>query len=69
MDSVNLTIPYLKARSVGGTLMTLGHIVFAAHFFMMGLKFGPRRLGAALLTKPAALVKGLPVRAGAGVSA
>ena len=69
MDSVNLTIPYLKARSVGGALMTLGHIVFAAHFFMMGLKFGPRRLGAALLTKPAALVKGLPVRAGAGVSA
>lgn len=49
MDSVALTIPYLELRSVGGTLMMLGHIVFAAHFFAMGWKFGPRRLGAALL--------------------
>jgi cytochrome c oxidase cbb3-type subunit 1 len=49
MQSVALTIPYLQARSIGGGLMTLGHLVFALHFFMMGWKFGPRRLGAALL--------------------
>jgi cytochrome c oxidase cbb3-type subunit 1 len=49
MDSVAIVIPYLEARSVGGALMTLGHIVFAVHFFAMGWKFGPRRLGAALL--------------------
>jgi cytochrome c oxidase cbb3-type subunit I len=49
MQSVTLTLPYLKARSVGGSLMTLGHLVFAVHFFAMGWKFGPRRLGAALL--------------------
>ncbi len=49
MESVTLTLPYLKARSLGGSLMTLGHLVFAAHFFAMGWKFGPRRLGAALL--------------------
>jgi len=49
MNSMTLTLPYLQARSVGGALMTLGHLVFAAHFFMMGWKFGPRRLGAALL--------------------
>lgn len=49
MDSVALTRVYLEARSVGGTLMTLGHLVFAVHFFAMGWKFGPRRLGAALL--------------------
>ena len=49
MQSVALTIPYLKARSIGGGLMTLGHLVFAAHFFAMGWTFGPRRLGAALL--------------------
>ena len=49
MQSVALTLPYLKARSIGGGLMTLGHLVFAAHFFAMGWKFGPRRLGAALL--------------------
>jgi cytochrome c oxidase cbb3-type subunit 1 len=52
MDSVRLTIPYLQARSVGGSLMTLGHLVFGVHFFMMGWKFGPRRLGAALLASP-----------------
>ena len=52
MDSVSLTLPYLQARSVGGALMTLGHLVFALHFFMMGWKFGPSRLGAALLAKP-----------------
>ena len=49
MQSVALTLPYLKARSIGGSLMTLGHLVFAAHFFAMGWKFGPKRLGAALL--------------------
>ena len=30
--SVVLTIPYLEARSLGGTLMTAGHLLFAAHF-------------------------------------
>ncbi|MBX9902215.1 MAG: cbb3-type cytochrome c oxidase subunit I [Burkholderiaceae bacterium] len=49
MDSVKLTLPYLEARSIGGGLMTLGHLVFAFHFFAMGWKFGPKRLGAALL--------------------
>ena len=49
MQSVALTLPYLKARSIGGGLMTLGHLVFAAHFFSMGWKFGPKRLGATLL--------------------
>ncbi len=49
MESVKLTLPYLEARSIGGALMTFGHLVFAFHFFAMGWKFGPRRLGAALL--------------------
>jgi cytochrome c oxidase cbb3-type subunit 1 len=49
MQSVALTLPYLEARSIGGGLMTLGHLVFAFHFFVMGWKFGPKRLGAALL--------------------
>jgi cytochrome c oxidase cbb3-type subunit 1 len=52
MQSVALTLPYLEARSIGGGLMTLGHLVFAAHFFAMGWKFGPSRLGAALFGKP-----------------
>jgi cytochrome c oxidase cbb3-type subunit 1 len=35
MDSVAVTLPYLKARSIGGSLMTLGHTIFAVHFFLM----------------------------------
>jgi cytochrome c oxidase cbb3-type subunit 1 len=49
MDSVAVTIPYLTARSIGGGLMTLGHIVFAAHFVAMGLNLGPARDSPALL--------------------
>ncbi|MYN09229.1 cbb3-type cytochrome c oxidase subunit I [Pseudoduganella aquatica] len=49
MDSVAVTIPYLQSRSVGGAIMTLGHIVFAGHFAAMALRNGPRRIGAALL--------------------
>ncbi|MRW85441.1 hypothetical protein GJ698_15250 [Pseudoduganella sp. FT26W] len=49
MDSVNVTIPYLKSRSVGGAIMTLGHLVFAGHFVAMVLRYGPARTGAALL--------------------
>lgn len=56
MQSVALTLPYLQARSIGGALMTLGHLVFAAHFFAMGWKFGPTRLGAALL-EPSMLLR------------
>ncbi|HLU76429.1 MAG TPA: cbb3-type cytochrome c oxidase subunit I [Burkholderiales bacterium] len=48
MDSVRLTLPYLEGRTVGGALMTLGHIVFVGHFFAMALRFGPHRTGAAL---------------------
>ena len=61
MDSVTRTIPYLQARSVGGALMTLGHLVFAVHFFMMGWKFGRKRLGAALLAPAAPAPAGVPV--------
>jgi cytochrome c oxidase cbb3-type subunit I len=49
MDSVALTQPYLVARSVGGSLMTLGHLVFAAHFVAMLKREGPRLVGPALL--------------------
>ena len=48
MDSMTVTLPYLKARSVGGALMTLGHLVFVAHFMAMALRFGTQRAGAAL---------------------
>jgi cytochrome c oxidase cbb3-type subunit 1 len=35
MDSVALTLPYLKARSLGGALMGIGHLVFAVHFLLL----------------------------------
>jgi len=49
MDSVLITQPYLVARSVGGGLMTLGHILFATHFLMALRREGPKREGAVQL--------------------
>jgi cytochrome c oxidase cbb3-type subunit 1 len=37
------TIPYLQARSIGGTVMTLGHIVFAVHIAALMLGKGLQR--------------------------
>ena len=34
-ESMRVTIPYLQARTVGGSLMVLGHLVFATHFLML----------------------------------
>lgn len=53
MDSVKVTMPYLQSRSVGGAIMTLGHLIFAGHFATMVLRHGPSRTGAALLHTPA----------------
>ncbi|MBB6083749.1 cytochrome c oxidase cbb3-type subunit 1 [Castellaniella defragrans] len=49
MDSVRVTMPYLEGRTVGGAMMTLGHLVFAVHFVQMALRYGTRRVGPALL--------------------
>lgn len=46
MESVTLTIPYLHARTVGGTLMTLSHFIFAWHVALLVAKKGPMREGA-----------------------
>jgi cytochrome c oxidase cbb3-type subunit 1 len=54
LDSLTVTLPYLTARSVGGTLMTLGHFIFAYHFLALILKRGPQRVGAALIGTPQA---------------
>jgi cytochrome c oxidase cbb3-type subunit 1 len=35
MDSVTVTLPWLQGRSIGGLLMTTGHLVFATHFAMI----------------------------------
>lgn len=34
IESVKVTRPWLIGRSVGGALMTMGHIVFAVHFWL-----------------------------------
>lgn len=49
MESVRVTMPYLEGRTLGGTMMTLGHLVFAAHFVLMALRYGTSRVGPALL--------------------
>ena len=43
MDSVAVTLPYLKGRSIGGAFMVIGHLVFAAHFMLMVTNVGPQR--------------------------
>ncbi len=43
MDSVAVTLPYLKARSIGGSFMLAGHLVFIAHFVMLVMGWGPQR--------------------------
>jgi cytochrome c oxidase cbb3-type subunit 1 len=54
IDSVAVTIPYLKARSVGGALMVLGHLVFLFHCAVMLWAKQSVRTGAALFQKAAA---------------
>ena len=49
MDSVAVTLPYLQARSVGGALMGLAHLVFAVHFVALVANRGPQRDRAARL--------------------
>ena len=55
MESVAVTLPYLRWRSVGGGLMVLSHLVFVGHFLAMALRFGPSRAGAALFWENKAL--------------
>ena len=52
MDSVNITKPYLLVRSIGGGLMTLGHLLFAGHVALMLLRRGEQRTGPTLLRRP-----------------
>jgi len=40
MDSVAVTLPWLKGRSVGGALMTMGHLVFAWHVVLITARSG-----------------------------
>jgi cytochrome c oxidase cbb3-type subunit 1 len=46
MDSVRVTLPYLMARTVGGTMMTLAHLIFAGHALLVLTRRGPQRQGA-----------------------
>ncbi|VTS02476.1 cbb3-type cytochrome c oxidase subunit I [Tuwongella immobilis] len=45
MRTVLNTVPYLWSRSLGGSLMTIGHIVFAVLFVMNICRLGSRRQG------------------------
>ncbi|SMF25480.1 cbb3-type cytochrome c oxidase subunit I [Pseudobacteriovorax antillogorgiicola] len=45
MESVLVTIPYLKARSFGGLLLTIGHMVFMIHFILILKRFVDKKKG------------------------
>jgi cytochrome c oxidase cbb3-type subunit 1 len=55
MESVAVTMPWLKGRSVGGALMTLGHLVFAFHVVLITLRSGVFSVTERETTEPAAL--------------
>ena len=40
MDSVAVTLPWLQGRSIGGALMTFGHLVFAWHVVLITARSG-----------------------------
>lgn len=46
MESVAVTLPWLQGRSVGGALMTLGHLVFAWHVVLITLRVSSQPLTA-----------------------
>ena len=48
IESMQITIPYLKWRSVGGAMMVTSQVIFVGHFLLMALRFGPKRTSAAL---------------------
>ena len=43
LESMEVTIPYLTGRSVGGALMTLGHLLFAVNLALMLAGKGRKR--------------------------
>jgi cytochrome c oxidase cbb3-type subunit 1 len=49
MDSVLVTLPYLKSRSIGGGLMILGHLIFMIHFILISLRYGTKKEPALLI--------------------
>jgi cytochrome c oxidase cbb3-type subunit 1 len=54
LESVRVTIPWLHARTIGGTLMTFAHFVFAFHVWVMIRGRGPARVTAPWAPEPIA---------------
>jgi cytochrome c oxidase cbb3-type subunit 1 len=50
INSVLVTLPYLKGRSIGGAMMVVSHIVFAFHFVALVAQWGPNRSQPALFS-------------------
>jgi cytochrome c oxidase cbb3-type subunit 1 len=51
VESMELTVPYLQGRSVGGALMTAGHVLFALN--LVALAFAGRGEAEPRRTAPA----------------
>ncbi len=52
MSTLDLVWPWRLIRSISGTAMLLGHIIFAVLFVLMLLKTGEKQKSATLLAKP-----------------
>ena len=62
IESVKVTRPWLIGRSVGGALMTIGHIVFALHFYLAIKAAEQRRNAEAFSTRRQSTAGPLPSR-------
>ncbi len=51
MEILQITIPYLKARSLSGGILTLAHLIFATSFILMLIGWCPREGKPTLLGK------------------
>jgi cbb3-type cytochrome oxidase subunit 1 len=52
MSILDLVWPWRMVRSISGTAMLLGHIIFALLFVLMLLKTGEKQKSATLLANP-----------------
>ena len=53
IESMLLTIPYLQARSIAGSMMVLSHLIFVTHAVLLAVNRGPQRTGPALFHQAA----------------
>ncbi len=61
INIVKKTVPYLISRSVSGSLMSLGHVIFTVLFIQNIFRLSPRRVGPAYFIEKKDILVNVPV--------